>query len=233
MPRVIGVDGCSGGWLAALVDGTAVRWRLLPDAAAVLAWADEEAAVAVGIDIPIGVPGSGGREVDLAARDRLGSARSSVFLTPPRPVLAEVTFAAANARCRELTGQGLSQQSYGLFDRIRDVDRVAADPRLVEVHPELSFRAMGPAAGGPKEGVTAGKKTARGAGQRIAVLRAWLDPVPLLADAPTRVPLDDALDALAAAWSAQRWAAGAVDLLVLPRDPPPYDDRGIPMRMAI
>jgi hypothetical protein len=35
----------------------------------------------------------------------------------------------------------------------------------------------------------------------------------VLATAPERVALDDALDALAAAWSARRWAAGCAETL--------------------
>lgn len=52
---VLGVDGCPGGWVGALVHGRSVEWRVLPDAAAILA-AD---ASVIAIDIPIGLPEPG------------------------------------------------------------------------------------------------------------------------------------------------------------------------------
>jgi predicted RNase H-like nuclease len=96
------------------------------------------------------------------------------------------------------------------------VDARAEDPRLVEVHPELSFAAL---AGR----VLPSKRTPAGRADRLAVLRGWL---PGLADVP---PGHDGLDALAAAWSARRWHLGMAR--TLPADPP-LDARGRPMRIV-
>jgi predicted RNase H-like nuclease len=90
------------------------------------------------------------------------------------------------------------------------------------VHPELSLRRLAP------EVTFTSKKTARGAGQRIAALARWLDPAVGLADLPAGARLDDVLDALAAAWSAQRWASG--DAEVIGEE---TDDRGRPMRVVV
>ena len=49
-----------------------------------------------------------------------------------------------------------------------------------------------------------------------------------LGDLPPGARLDDALDALAAAWSAQRWAAGTAEVLG-----EELDDRGRPMRVVV
>ena len=137
-----------------------------------------------------------------------------------------MSYAQANHRLKELTGKGLSKQSWALFERIREVDEVADDPRLVEVHPELSLRAMTMGA----EVVRDPKHTARGVGQRLNALNHMVDAAAALADVPREAKLDDALDALAAAWSAQRWLQGSAE--VLP-DPPPYDARGRPMRIVV
>ena len=72
------------------------------------------------------------------------------------------------------------------------------------------------------------KKTVRGAGQRIAALARWLDVGEALGDLPSGARLDDVLDALAAAWSAQRWAAGTAEVLG-----EEVDDRGRPMRVVV
>jgi predicted RNase H-like nuclease len=80
----------------------------------------------------------------------------------------------------------------------------------VEVHPELSFRRLDPRVVEPK-------RTARGAGQRIRALTGPYE-VGDLAELPPGVPLADALDALAAAWSADRHRTGAAAVLGGDRD---------------
>ena len=213
MTAVLGVDGARGGWVGALVDDGRVSWLLLPDVQAVLA----VDAAAVGIDMPIGLPATGRRECDLLAKGLLGRAHPRVFLTPPRGVLAAGSYAEARPLHRELTGGvGLSAQTWGLVARIREVDAVAGDPRLVEVHPELSFALL---AGR----VLAGKKTPAGREERLGAVRTWLPDLP---DPPFG---DDGLDALAAAWSAARWLAGTARTLP---EQPPSDALGRPMRIV-
>ena len=102
---------------------------------------------------------------------------------------------------------------------MREVDDAADDPRLVEVHPELSFAAL---AGR----VLDRKRTAAGRAQRLAALRSWLPGLDL-ASVPSG---DDAPDALAAAWSGRRWLDGVAR--VLPGGEPPQDSRGRPMRIV-
>jgi predicted RNase H-like nuclease len=87
---------------------------------------------------------------------------------------------------------------------IRALDDALGDPPLdhvVEVHPELSFRALDPA-------VRDRKGSARGTIQRLRALREVMDVEKALAEAPSAVPVVDALDACAAAWSARRLADG-------------------------
>jgi predicted RNase H-like nuclease len=108
-------------------------------------------------------------------------------------------------------------QSWHLVPKIREVDALADDPRLVEVHPELSLAEL--AGTGP----LASKKTPAGRAARLALLRGWL---PDLGAVPSG---DDGLDALAAAWSAARWLAGRARTLP---DQPPYDEQGRPMRIV-
>ncbi|MFP5072041.1 DUF429 domain-containing protein, partial [Pseudonocardia nantongensis] len=83
---------------------------------------------------------------------------------------------------------------------------------VVEAHPELSFRTLAPDVG------FANKKTARGAGQRIAALTRWVDPATALGDLPAGTRLDDVLDALVTAWTAARVARGEAEFLGPGRD---------------
>ena len=83
---VLGVDGCPGGWVGALVEDDEVSWHTG-------AFADLLAlpATAVAVDIPIGLPpGAERRLADVEARAAIGSQRSSVFFAPPRVVLEAV-----------------------------------------------------------------------------------------------------------------------------------------------
>lgn len=213
MTRVLGVDGARGGWVGALVVGQTVTWLWLRGVDDVLA-VDADA---IGIDMPIGLPASGRRGCDLAAKALLGRAHPRVFLTPPRAVLAETSYADAGVVHRRLVdGKGLSRQTWNLLAKVREVDARADDPRLVEVHPELSFAELAGEALPPK-------RTAAGRADRVAALRTWL---PSLGEVPAG---DDAPDALAVAWSAARWLAGTARTLPVA---PPRDAAGRPMRIV-
>lgn len=207
---VIGIDGYPAGWVAVRIctSEESVTWATSPvdGIASLLAPGS-----VIGIDMPIGLSDEGWRACDIEAKAQLGRAGSRVFLTPPRAVL-ELGIRAANddvqALSRRLTGQGTSRQAMGLAERILALDEAlaASGPgsrgTVLEVHPELAFAEM--------DGrVLASKKTAAGVGERILALRAWLPDVDrALASAPPHVPIDDALDALACAWSARRWQDG-------------------------
>ena len=223
--RVTGVDACRGGWVAVSLDGPekaegpgplrVETVRVHETLAGVL---DGHGSRVVGIDMPLGLLGSGWREADRAARGLLGPRRSSVFAIPPRAVWEQASYQAASQRCRELTGQGLSIQAWGLRARLLEADRYrGSSPHpLYEVHPELAFCAM---AGAPLEH---SKHTPQGRELRRELLsRAGiaLPPTP-------RAPVTDTLDAAAVAWSAWRIATGRA--VVIPARPE-RDNLGLPI----
>jgi predicted RNase H-like nuclease len=214
MTRVLGVDGAKGGWVAALVEGDDVRWLRLAHIREALT----HDVMAIGVDMPIGLPQRGRRECDLLAKRALGRAHPRVFLAPPRDVLDATSYVDAGARHRAHTGGlGLSVQTWHIVERIREVDAVADDPRLVEVHPELSFARL---AGE----VLVSKHSAAGRVARLQTLRRrW----PRLDGLPAG---DDALDALAAAWSAERWVQGTAESMPVQA---PVDERERPMRIVV
>lgn len=222
---VLGVDGWRGAWVGARLDGRSVRLEVLADAAAVLAVPDVEV---VAIDMPIGLSEDGVRACDVAAAGLLRptGAASSVFPTPVRAVLSTDDYAEARVISRAVTvpPRAPSAQAFMLVRSIRALDDVLGDPptdRVVEVHPELAFRlGLG--------GVTDRKGTARGSVQRLQALRAVMDVEEALAGAPVGVPLVDALDACAAAWSALRLAAGTAERV----GDGTTDSRGRPMRIC-
>ena len=95
----------------------------------------------------------------------------------------------------------MSAQAFALRTAIGEVAVHASDPRVVEVHPELAFVEL-------SGQVLPSKKTAQGVARRIRALDGWVDVVEALSGVPPQVPVDDALDALAAAWTAARVATG-------------------------
>ncbi len=134
MARLVGVDGCRGGWVAVALPGPEVVVRAtlrevleaFPDANR------------VAVDIPIGLPaGPGGRASDRAAKTLLGRASSRVFPAPTRACLDAPSYAAARR-----VEPSLSAQSYALRRKILEADRFRDDPRVVEAHPELAFLAF-------------------------------------------------------------------------------------------
>nr|WP_204332221.1 DUF429 domain-containing protein [Geodermatophilus sabuli] len=199
----MGVDGWRGAWVGALLDGRRVTLLALAGVPDVLAVPGVEL---VAIDMPIGLPEDGVRACDVLARRLLGPAGSSVFPTPVRAVLTTDDYAEARAISRAHTDppRAPSAQAFQLVKSIRALDDALGDPptdRVVEVHPELAFRAM-------SEVVRDRKGTARGTAQRLHALRPVMDVEHALLTAPVGVPMVDALDACAAAWSARRLAGG-------------------------
>lgn len=218
---VLGVDGWRGAWVGALLDGRRVTLLALPDVAAVLAVPDAEV---IAIDMPIGLSDDGSRACDLDARRNLGRAGSSVFPASVRRVLEATDYVDACRLSVEASGKALSRQAWNLVPAIRALDEALGDPpldRVVEVHPELAFRALGSSVADPKV-------TARGTMQRLSALRPVMDVEAALSDAPQGVPMVDALDACAAAWSARRLADGVAECVGDGRT----DARGRPMRIC-
>ena len=202
MRIVAGVDGCPGGWVAAVWGPGGVEWRVAPLPVASLLDVVRDAEV-VAIDVPIGC---GPRECDLLAKAMLAPASSSVFVVPPRDQLESLDHAAAVALARSQGGKAMSIQTWNIGARILDATD-NADARCVEAHPELSFLAL---AGHPLPT----KHSAPGLGARIVALGTVFDDVPgLLAAAPRQAKADDALDALACAWTARRVLDGLAEQL--------------------
>ncbi len=204
--KVVGIDGAKTKWVAVeLEDGAFADCAVYATLAEIVAAHPD--ALAFGIDVPIGFPEGDSRPADLEARAFVGARRSSVFPMPHREVLQADTYAEANAVSRKLYSKGISRQTYALRLNIFEADALAADSRVFEVHPEVSFRAM------KGDVLPFAKKSWNGLRERVV----------LLAEAGIRLPetlpcghvgADDIVDAAAGAWSAARVAAGTA--LALP-----------------
>jgi len=239
--QVAGVDGCKAGWLVAVASVTkessqtgAVCFfklkRILVASTFTEVLSKTSDCELVCVDIPIGLSnGDKPRECDLAARKVLGGQRaSSVFPAPIRPCLSTNEYKVANTICRTFSGKGLSKQSFALLEKIRQVDNLmtpALQRRIREIHPEISFWALN-----NKQPIQQNKKTVPGQAQRHRLLQGvFTDMDSILAQVPPRgYVMDDALDALAAAWTAGQAVVGKTE--TLPEDPE-LDSKGLRMEI--
>ena len=187
------------------------------------------------VDIPIGLlNGPGRRLCDVEARRKLKAPlAAAVFPSPVRQALSATSFEEANRINREVSGKGLTRQTYAIMPKIKQVDKLLQEDekakRIVrEVHPEICFWGL---AGG--NAMKHSKKTSAGFRERLTLVERILptarkdfDQVRIrfrswgLAD-------DDILDAMAAAITA---SADPGALATLPEDPP-NDQRNLPMEM--
>jgi predicted RNase H-like nuclease len=197
----IGIDGCKDGWVAiALGDDGYSSSIFARRFDSVLA--HYSAALVFGVDIPIGLVGNAPREADASARAFLEKRGRSIFMTPPRSALEAEDYQEGCERSRSLTGKAFSRQAWGLKGKIFEVDHFIADPRIHEVHPEVSFQLM---AGSP---LSFSKKTWGGLQERLQLLGQEGISLPRNLGPSDRVGIDDVVDAAAAAWSARRIHSG-------------------------
>jgi predicted RNase H-like nuclease len=160
-------------------------------------------AAAIAVDIPIGSEPDRFRRVDLAARTFVGPRRNSVFRVPPLDLFGADDFETACNRCREITNKAFSKQAWDMRGKIGEVADVARrDSRIIEVHPEVSFREL---VGRP---LAYSKKTWAGQQQRRAALEGAGIVLPDDLGAAGKASSDDVIDAAVAAWSAHRHGRG-------------------------
>jgi predicted RNase H-like nuclease len=190
--EIAGIDGCKAGWIIATFGDVFVTTSL-----------NIEQFDRVGIDMPIGLSDGPPRGCDKAAREYLGSARSSVFPAPPRAALTCTDYRSALETARATTGRGISKQTFNIMRKVAEVDRLI-DPAnqdvLVEVHPECTFRMLNGDRALPS------KKTADG--QRVR-RRLLADHFEMPTIAPHGAAIDDVFDAYAALLSIGRYQRNA------------------------
>ncbi|MEO0323841.1 MAG: DUF429 domain-containing protein [Myxococcota bacterium] len=220
MTPLVGIDGCRGGWLAAL--GQLRRGRVVVEGAAKCATLEGALASVLepgeprgfaALDMPVGLPARaepGGRACDRAARQQLGKRKSSVFSCPVRGVLGAADYPEALAlqRASSPHGLGLAKQSWFLVPKIREVDAwitPARQEHVKEVHPELAFATL---TGAPMEDRKA--SFLGGLARLRALEKAGVPPRPedLALERDPEVAADDILDAFALLWVAGRLARG-------------------------
>ena len=203
MSKVVGLDGCRDGWIAAVIANGCLRSIEYHESASVALDAHTDATIFT-FDIPIGLSNSGLRAADTAARRFLEGRASSVFNAPALAAVDANTHAEASRLSKLVSGCGLTRQSFALLPKIREVAAVAAaDERVYEAHPEVSFRELASGDLPPR------KKTWDGVMRRRELLVACGLLIPdVVGEASSHSEAPDILDAAACAWTAGRIACG-------------------------
>ena len=192
MTVVAGLDACRTGWVAVVLHDGRFTTAVV-DATFTGTLARLEHAVAIGVDIPIGLPaeGTGPRPADQAGRRFVGPRRSSVFPTPsPGPHCSRPATRLPAVSCRRCL------RSHTRCGARSSRSTAALEARVFEAHPEVSFAAL---AGAP---MAYAKRTWNGLMERRRLLAAAGIEI------PHQLPgcdaaADDVLDA-AVAWTAAR-----------------------------
>lgn len=234
-PWIVGVDGCRGGWVAALATSSDPTHLVAVEVHAHIAPLIDrvrsgEIAV-LAIDMPMGLPAAGPRRCDIETRARLGAKGSSVFPTPIRPLLHCTDHADAVALGRTIDGRGISIQAFNLLPKIaqldtciRGCDDAALFDHVFEAHPEAAFAEL---AGEP---LSSRKRTAEGRRTRLALLEVELPGCTgLLSSRHGGAAADDVLDAAVLVRTARRILDGTAAVL----GDGAVDSHGVPMRVAI
>ncbi|MEA5406141.1 DUF429 domain-containing protein [Haloarculaceae archaeon H-GB2-1] len=236
-----GVDWAGDGWIAVVFRDGSYEECVVTETFEALWKSDHEFDLML-IDVPIGLPGEGTvheREVvDSTAREVSGRP-SSVFPVPSRSAarkaLAEAEYEAVAAQNQSDIDKGLNWQSYYIAAGSGEVDAILrtddqAREVVIEAHPEVCFRGL------LGRQLHHSKTSAAGVGERLQALRDDLDSpgrvleeiTENLVDESDAVEIDDVLDALGLAVTAQK---GEDKLEYLPPDWT-RDAEDVPMRMA-
>ncbi len=236
-PRIIGIDGCPGGWIGAIAptDNLAdVHVRVFAHFGDIVEYGPF---TKIAVDMPIGLPeraGPGGRGPERAVRPLLGPRRSSVFSVPARRAVYAADYETA---CKEALEHSdpprkISKQSFAIFPKIREIDGLLRDKRHLvdvvhEVHPEVAFWRLN----GEKPLTTPkkmnGRRYASGLDERRKLLLgAGISTVIVAAKPPRGAAVDDMLDALAGLVVAKRLHDGIAQPFP---NPPERDAYGLPV----
>lgn len=235
--KVIGVDGCKGGWVGVSLAASVLEIRLSSSLEDLLEiFGPFELLL---IDMPIGLPETvqeAQMRPEALARKLLPNKASSVFNVPCRQAVYAPDYAEANRCNREVLGKGLSKQSYYISTKIRELDQLlcrTADSlrsKVWESHPELCFARLQPN-GQP---ILEKKSIPEGMAKRFNILKMH---EPAIADAAEReIRMDrrlhsikaDVLDALCLAVTARLGMKAGFTCIP---EKVIYDRNGLPMQM--
>ena len=206
--NLIGVDGTSSGWIASIGNSKFKRLATVTFSEKLDKILSKYPNSIVVIDMPVELNKKNYlRECDVLAKRYLGKKfQSSIFIPPLKRVIKCSTYREANKLSKEITGKGLSKQSWNLKNKIGEVQSLSkSSHKIYEGHPECSFKML------KNETLKAKKKSVLGVFERLNLLRnAGFDPlsISLRLENDSTTKIDDVLDSIVLFITALRIAEG-------------------------
>ena len=228
----IGVDGCRGGWIAAVLDHGDMRLERYDELPLLIEKYPTFDAFL--IDMAIGLRNNTEQtRPDDEARKELGLKASSVFPIPSRDaVYADGEDAQKQENIRTL-GKSLAKQSIAIIPKIRELDTFLNNHpeyknKILESHPEVDFARLNGTV------LMSRKQEEPGPSQRIAVLSEFLDRKNLYGMYDKAKELgckqDDLIDAICLAVTGALYSHGEYE--TIPAEPE-SDKKGLLMQLIV
>ena len=228
----IGVDGCRGGWIAAVLDHGDMRLERYDELPLLIEKYPTFDALL--IDMAIGLRNNTEQtRPDDEARKELGLKASSVFPIPSRDaVYADGEDAQKQENIRTL-GKSLAKQSIAIIPKIRELDTFLNNHpeyknKILESHPEVDFARLNGTV------LMSRKQEEPGPSQRIAVLSEFLDRKNLYGMYDKAKELgckqDDLIDAICLAVTGALYSHGEYE--TIPAEPE-SDKKGLLMQLIV
>ncbi len=205
---LIGVDGTSSGWIASIGNSKIKRLSTIIFSEKLDKILSDYPNSIVVIDMPVELNKKNYlRECDVLAKRYLGRKfQSSIFIPPLKRLIKCSSYQEANKLSKEITGKGLSKQSWHLKNKISEVQVLSKlSYKIYEGHPECSFKML------KNETLNAKKKSVLGIFERLDLIqKAGFDPlsISLKLENDSTIKIDDVLDSMVLFITALRIAEG-------------------------
>jgi len=228
----IGVDGCRGGWIAAVYDhGKLCVEKYNSISAVIQAYPSFDEFL---MDMVVGLA-SDSKQIrpDAAARKLIPGRASMIFAIPCRQAVYADTEAEQVEANKRVLGKSLAKQTMGIISKMREVDSfLQENPKYKELfkesHPEVCFSRLSGAV------VMSKKAQPEGLRERVAILKRYLPDLEqdfVLTQAKLyKCNPDDVVDAICLAVSANLVFQGQSEILP---EQPMKNNEGILMRLTI
>lgn len=231
--KYIGVDGCKGGWIAAILHHGRLeigKYHSIEDI--VLDHPDFSEFL---IDMVIGLPSAIGQiRPDQEARKIIHERSSTIFPAPCRQAVYAQTTQAAYDENFKIMGKRFTPLSLGIFPKIKELDMFLQNNpeyknRIQESHPEVCFNRLN-----DNQTVLTKKNEIDGIEERCAILSNYVEAleIPKLSFAAKQYKsnVDDIVDAICLAVTAGFVSQDMYDKLPAT---PMSDNTGLLMQMLI
>ena len=228
----IGVDGCKGGWIAAVIEREEFRvekYTKIDDIVERYPEFDEFL-----VDMVIGFPSNDTHiRPDTTARKIIAARSSTIFAVPSRQAVYAESEEEQVQKNREALGKGLAKQTMAIIPKMREVDaflnRVSTYKNVIkESHPEVCFARLNGSVVMSKKSDTLGMR------ERVHILNRFLPKLTqnyvLQLAKMYKCNADDIIDAICLAITGNLNLQGKGE--AIPKNPM-TDEMGMVMQMII